>query len=211
MRRLLMAAGGGGSFAAPAPSPYSDEFDDSATETVWGETAGLAPYGTFDIDTTYPGAIHMDHAIVYRVAPSIPFTVEHKCVAVDWDTGPDIGGVWITFAEAAPGPMWGGGVDVGFVGTMWLSGSSFNSSGAFTGNQPANGLDAVAGYGYAVPHHSRMTVTAGPTVKQEISFDEGGTWTVVNAAYSLGFDLNYIGIWATGCTADIDWFRTTLS
>jgi hypothetical protein len=202
-RRLLMAGSGGG-LSLP---PYNDEFNDPGTfSTQWGETAGDPTTIASDIDTTRPGELYLQGQR-YQVAPSPPFTVTSEIVYVDWDTGPDVGGIWINIAAAAPGPYFGAGVDVGTPGTMWLSGSVFNSSGAFVTN--VNIHDSVVGYGYAVPQRQRMTVNSATDIDWDVSFDDGETWTNVITAYNPGFALNYIGLESGGCRTGFDWFRVT--
>lgn len=203
-RRLLIAAGGSGGFARNA---YDDEFNDPSTLTgKWAAHAGGYGYSHGDINSTIAGDLYLQGQ-VYQIAPPPPYTVESRITYVDWDTGPGVGGIWINLAAAAPGPYFGSGVDVGTPGQMWLSGSTFDSSGAFTGNVGVTGT--ITGYGYAVPHHCRFVVHSATNVDTAVSFDDGATWTTILSGYNPGFALNYIGLESGGCRTGFDWFRVT--
>ncbi len=208
MSRLLSASRGtSGGF--DVMHVYNDEFTDPGTlSTKWAEHAG--GYGTLhlDVDSTVSGALYIQGQI-YQLIPPVPFRVESRVTYVDWDTGPGIGGIWVNLARAAPGPYFGFGVDCGSVGTLWLSGSEFDSSGAFVNNVPPGGVNPMAGYVYAVPHRTRLDVHSASNLDAYVSFDDGGSWTTITTAYNPGFTPTHVGLESGGARAGIDWIRFT--
>lgn len=203
-----MAASGGGSFAFPVT--FDDEFTAAGhLASKWAEQVGPAPNGVADIDTTVAGALYLEHGLRCMVAPAAPFTVESRCTQVTWDAGPGVGGVWIVLGGGAPGPYVGFGPDVGNPGTMWLSGSTFSNAGNFIGNVPPGGVDPVAGYGYAVPHHTKLVVHSQSNIDAYVSFDDGGTWTTVTTGFNANFPIDFVGLEAGGSIAAWDWIRFT--
>jgi hypothetical protein len=208
-RILLAAAGSGGAFTVPPPSPYNDEFTDAGTATSRWTLSGVGGSIYKDINGAVPGSLYL-WGTCMQPAPTAPYTITAECIAVDWDTGPHTGNSSVCIAQAAPGPYYFVGVDVGFTGKMDLTSSYFDATGAFTGNYPSlPSANEVTGYGYAIPHRIEVTVHSATNVDARISFDSGGTWTTILSGYNPGVTPNYIGLANGNSRGTWDWFRVT--
>lgn len=191
---------------------YNDEFNDPSTLTdPWGENAGDPTTLALDIDDTIPGGLYL-WGQLYKEAPTPPFTVTAKVVYVDWTRVagvPQVGGIWINIAAAAPGPYLGAGVDVGTPPEMQLTGTVFDAAGNFVSNIHSGALQHVFDDSYAVPHITRMTVDSATSVDWDISFNDGASWTNILTNYNPGFAINYIGLESGGARSGWDYFRVT--
>lgn len=219
-RRLLLAAGGsGGAFVRtpppdpdpdPDPDPYSDEFDDAGTLLTRWTQNGIGGLLYKDVDGIVPGALYLQGACM-QPAPTPPYRITAECIAVDWDAGPHTGNSSVCLAEAAPGPYYFVGIDVGFTGQMDFTSSMFNSSGGFVNNYPSlPTAHAVNGYGYEVPHRIEVTVNSATNVDARISLDAGETWTTILSGRNPGIAPNYIGLANGNTRGTWDWFHVEL-
>ncbi len=195
-----------------APGAYSDEFNDSSTFSgQWGQNYGdNTTINDSGVNSHTPFCLHLQGQR-YETAPAMPFTAIAKAQLLDWDKVagvPQVGGVWINIAQAAPGPYQGFGSDVGTPGEMHLGSSKFNSSGAFTGN-PHVVSQIFGSDAYTAPQVIKVVAHSSSNVDAYISFDDGLTWTTICTGYDPGFTINALGLESGGCRTDFAWIRVS--
>jgi hypothetical protein len=193
------------------PGAYDDTFEDANTIANRWTFTGVGGLIFKDVNTTVPYSLYLQ-AFALQPAPAPPFTIRAKCVAITWDGGstPGVGNSSIAIAQAAPGPYYYVGIDVGIVGKMDLTSSNFDSGGHFNSNFPTlPSANQVTGAGYQVPHVIEVTVHSATNIDARISFDDGLTWTTIMTGHNPGVTPNYIGLANGGSQGTWAWFRVT--
>lgn len=199
------------------PSPWDDEFD-GELGTAWKSVTGWG--APSDVDKTIPSCVTFrpgaGSAGIFRLGlPATPFTMTARVAAQDWGGSLTPKGGGIGFAEATPGKLFYGPLDVAdsdymcIAGGYWTDPSTFSSNiGTWTtGGSASSSVSRVHGYAYSRPYVVKFVVNSATNIDGYISW--GGGWQQWLSAYNPGFTMAGVIIFASAVAFAYDWVRFT--